>query len=319
MAKPRVFVSSTYYDLKYFRTDIERFIKEQGFEAVLNEKGHIPYGSTERLEDYCYKEIELCDILISIIGGRFGSQSKEQDYSVSNLELKTAIDKGKQVYIFIEQAVHSEYRTYEANKQVDGIIYTAVDDKRIYRFIEEVYALPLNNQIKSFNNVHEITVYLKEQWAGLFQRLLSERSRQKEVNLIEDLKNTSTTLNQLVEYLIKEKSRDNQAITNILLSNHPVFDQIRRELKIPYRIFFLNFEELGDLLKARHLEDPSITGFDTDEQFYLWKMENEDLSFFVNKCIFDEEGKLKIFTPSEWNQKWIGICLNDDDSDDGHI
>lgn len=95
MAKPRIFVSSTYYDLKHIRADVERFIREQGYDPVLNEKGHIPYGSAERLEEYCYKEIELCDILVSVIGGRFGSESKNEDYSVSNLELKTAIDKGR--------------------------------------------------------------------------------------------------------------------------------------------------------------------------------------------------------------------------------
>ena len=311
MAKPRIFVSSTYYDLKYIRADMERFVKEQGFEAVLNEKGHIPYGSTEKLEEYCYKEIELCDILISIIGGRFGSESKEQDYSISNLELKTAIEKGKQVYIFVEQAVFSEYRTYEANK--DRVVsYTAVDDVRIYNFIEEVYALPLNNQIKSFASVHEITVYLKEQWAGLFQRLLSESAKQKEVNLIEDLKNTSKTLNQLVAYLIDEKSKGDQAIKDILLSNHPAFNEIRKKLEIPYRIIFQNKEELSQLLNARQLEEPFLDDWEI-EGFYSWKKRKADYYLRVSKEIFDEDNKLKIFTPNEWNQDWIKVEDEDDD------
>ena len=313
MAKPRIFVSSTYYDLKYIRADIERFVKEQGFEAVLNEKGHIPYGSTEKLEEYCYKEIDLCDILISIIGGRFGSESKEQDYSISNLELKTAIEKGKQVYIFVEQAVYSEFRTYEANKDVGGVTYTAVDDKRIYKFIEEVYALPLNNQVKSFASVHEITVYLNEQWAGLFQRLLSESARQKEVNLIEDLKNTSKTLNQLVAYLIDEKSKGDQAIKDILLSNHPAFDEIRRKLEIPYRIIFQNKEELSQLLNARQMEElDELFDTGTIDGFYSWKKRKTDYFLRVSEEIFDEDDKLKIFTPNEWNQNWIKVEDHDD-------
>ena len=80
MAKPRIFVSSTYYDLKYIRADLDRFIREQGYESVLNEKGHIPYGSAEKLEEYCYKEIELCEVLREVkecelcaIGGMFYS------------------------------------------------------------------------------------------------------------------------------------------------------------------------------------------------------------------------------------------------------
>jgi len=205
VAKPRIFISSTYYDLKHIRADVDRFIREQGYEPVLNEKGHIPYGSSERLEEYCYKEIELCDILVSVIGGRFGSESNEENYSVSNIELKTAIEKGRQVYIFIENAVLAEYRTYEANKDNEKIVYTAVDDVRVYKFLEEVFSLPLNNQVQGFDTVQEINLYLKEQWSGLFQRLLNESARQKEVNLIEDLKNTSKTLNQLVNYMVDEK------------------------------------------------------------------------------------------------------------------
>lgn len=95
MARPRIFLSSTYYDLKQVRIDIERFIKDFGYESVLNERGNIPYGSERKLEEYCYKEIELCDMLVSIVGGRYGSQSHEGNYSISNLELKTAIDKGR--------------------------------------------------------------------------------------------------------------------------------------------------------------------------------------------------------------------------------
>jgi hypothetical protein len=51
MAKPKVFLSSTYYDLKHVRADIERFIKEQGYESILNEQGDIPYGKDSKLEE----------------------------------------------------------------------------------------------------------------------------------------------------------------------------------------------------------------------------------------------------------------------------
>jgi hypothetical protein len=34
MAAPRVFISSTFYDLRYIRDDLERLIKEIGYEPV---------------------------------------------------------------------------------------------------------------------------------------------------------------------------------------------------------------------------------------------------------------------------------------------
>lgn len=41
--KPRIFVSSTYYDLKYIRNDLENFIKSFGYESVLFESGDIAF------------------------------------------------------------------------------------------------------------------------------------------------------------------------------------------------------------------------------------------------------------------------------------
>lgn len=56
MAKPRVFISSTFYDLRQVRTDLDQFIMALGYEPVRNEEGDIPYGQDEELEKYCYEE-----------------------------------------------------------------------------------------------------------------------------------------------------------------------------------------------------------------------------------------------------------------------
>lgn len=108
MAKPRIFISSTFYDLRHIRTDLERFIRDLGFDPVMNERGAIPYGKSEALEEYCYREIRNCDILIHLVGGRYGSQSKEEPYSISQMELKVARELQKQVYICIERTVRDD-------------------------------------------------------------------------------------------------------------------------------------------------------------------------------------------------------------------
>ena len=43
MARPRVFVSSTHYDLKHLRSSIENFIEPLGYAPVLSEKDSIAY------------------------------------------------------------------------------------------------------------------------------------------------------------------------------------------------------------------------------------------------------------------------------------
>jgi hypothetical protein len=98
MAKPRIFLSSTFYDLKYVRNDLEKFIKELGYDPVMSERGHIPYGKIDELEKYCYREISTCDIMVNIIGGKFGTKSSNNPYSISQMELKTAHELNKQIY-----------------------------------------------------------------------------------------------------------------------------------------------------------------------------------------------------------------------------
>ena len=187
--------------------------------------------------------------MISIIGGRFGSAAFESGgYSISQKELKVALEKGKQVYIFIEKAVLHEYKTYEHNKDNDEVInlmkFSAVNDIGIYKFLDEVFALPINNQYTGFETSNDIITYLQEQWASLFQSLLSDVSKQNDFKLIEELKDTAKTLKQLVTYLTNEKSKGNEAISEILFSNHPIFNAIKKAIHTNIRVYFANEEEL---------------------------------------------------------------------------
>ncbi|WP_310558992.1 DUF4062 domain-containing protein [Flavobacterium sp.] len=311
MAKPKIFVSSTYYDLRHIRSDIERFIKDQGYDSVLNEQGNIAYGKDEKLEDYCYKEINNVDILVSIIGGRYGSESKNDNNSISQMELKTAYDLNKQVYIFIEKSVYNEYQFYLKNKENDSIIYTYADNVKIHHFIEFVESLPNNNTIHGFETSADISSFLKEQWAGLFQRFLQNQTRNKELNVIKGIENTAKTLNQLVTFLTEEKRGSDNAINEILLSNHPAMEQIKDLLKIPYRVFFVNKEEFHDLLKARSFrDDDSDLPFGNEEN---WSMEKGNIRYNLNYSseIFNSDNKLKVYTKEEWNPKFIKLTQSE--------
>ena len=308
MAHPRIFISSTYFDLKNVRADIERYVKDRAFDPVLNERGHVPFGSESELEDYCYMEIEQCDILISIIGGRYGSDSAHGPYSISQKELKKAIELGRPVYIFVEKNVLAEYETYKKNKDSDDITYAAVDNPAIYKFMDEVYALPLNNPVAPFETSSDITVYLQEQWSGLFKRLLQSMSRQKEIGILEDLKGTVQTLNQLVRILSEESQNENQTIVDILLNNHPIFNAIQKAIDVPYRVFFTNKNELYALLKARKYSplDPEEWDEETAHTHEEWvRSGNPNHLLKIANSVFDDNDKLRVFTPDKWEEGWI--------------
>lgn len=321
MAKPRIFVSSTYYDLKQVRADLERFIKDLGYESILNERGNIAYGNLERLEAYCYKEVGLCDIVIAIIGGRFGTESKDESYcSITQKEIKTALKNNKQVYIFVEKNVLAEFQTYLINKNIEGITYKYVDSIKIYDFIETIQGLPNNNTLHGFDTANDIISFLKEQWAGLFQRFLQEQTRIKEINKIEELEKTAETLNQLVEFLTKEKRDGSQTIIDILMSNHPAMEELRILLDVKYRVYFTNYEELNLWLNARGFEE-AIDFFGNYDGYNIWERRKGKRiqTLQIIQSIFDENNKLKVYTKEQWEDSYIKIETIEDSQNEAGI
>jgi fructose-specific phosphotransferase system component IIB len=319
MAKPRIFLSSTFYDLKQVRADIDMFIESLGYEPVRNEEGDIPYGKDDALEEYCYKEIKTIDILISIIGGRFGSESRRNSASVSQIELKTALKEGKQIYIFIDKNVLAEYETYLLNKE-NETKFRYVDDSRVYKFIEEIKGLNANNNIKGFETANDITKYLREQFAGLFQRFLEEQTRIKEISIISNLEKTAQTLNKLVNYLSDENKDQAEEINRILTINHTLVEKLRTLLNIPYNFYIEGYNDLNALLGARgvKLVEPNPYS-DEEDGYYQWikDAKGKTINLKISKSLFDEEGRLKFIKKSDWNDEYVIYYEKDKPEDDG--
>jgi hypothetical protein len=251
-------------------------------------------------------------MLVSIIGGRYGSDSGHEPYSISQQELKTAYELGIQVFIFVETAVLGEYQTYLKNKDVLGITFNYVDDPRVYRFLEEIHALPNNNPITPFGSAQDIVVFLREQWAGMFQRFLQNQERQKEVQIVKDLQANMQTLNQLVEYLTVEKRDSDAAIREILRSNHPAFAQLRKLLAVPYRVYFTTRAEFSQWVKASRQFDPvdrSHWDSPKHEEWIKSAVPGKVTKLLkISSKVFNEEGELVIYTEQQWRSEWISLA-----------
>jgi len=216
MAKPRIFISSTYYDLKHIRNSIESFVDLLGYESVLFESGDIPFSHHDPLDESCYKEIEVCHMLVLIIGGRYGSKvsSEENTLSVDELErhyqhfnsitkkeYETAIHNDLPVYIFVEKGVSAEYQTFKENRENKTIKYAHVDSVNIFRLLDNIFAQRRNNLVRDFENFEDISVWLKDQWAGLFANFLSKKSTESNLkSLSKQLKNLDDVTNALKDY-----------------------------------------------------------------------------------------------------------------------
>lgn len=290
MARPRVFVSSTYYDLKHIRSALEIFIDSLGYDPILSEKGDIAYHPDSGLDESCYREAAAADIFVLIVGGRYGSETSnpsrktahgffESYDSITRKEYETAVRNNIPIYILIEAAVHAEYQTYLRNKGNESVTYAHVDSINIFKLLEIILSQPRNNPIFDFDQASQIEAWLREQWSGLFRDLLRSRSQQKQLSAlteqISELKAVNSTLKTYLEAVVKKvdpseseniirtediKMAERQQM--ILLKDNVLFDFISSESGISaedLRKAFKESETIEDFLNIIH------TNYNIDE------------------------------------------------------
>ncbi len=206
MPAPRVFVSSTAYDLGLLRGQLRSFVAELGFSPVLSDFADVLYDPRTHTHTSCVKEVPRCDLLVLIIGSRFGSEAivdaiadidlealeamstdssvlKEVDrkLSVTQLEVLKAIEGGLPVFVFVDERVLHDHATYEANRHqpyVDDMLFASISQpgsaRYIFSFIDFLRGRLANNAIFPFAKIEDIEAQLRRQWAALFQRMLEE-------------------------------------------------------------------------------------------------------------------------------------------------
>jgi hypothetical protein len=143
----------------------------------------------------------------------------------------------------------------------------------------------------------------------MFQRFLQNEERQREVQILKDLQANMQTLNQLVTYLTKEKQNSDQAVREILQSNHPAFAQLRKMLSVSYRVYFTNRAELSEWLRARRFTPIEEVHWDGPE-YEEWMLDqhgSEAKLLKVSKKLFDQAGNINIYTAQQWDRNWITL------------
>ncbi len=262
MAKPRVFVSSTYYDLKHVRAALENFIESLGFEAILFEKGDIPFTHDAALDESCYREVATADILVLVIGGRYGSAASsvkkkrkreffEKYDSITKREHAEAVQRDIPVYVLVEAGVDAEYQTYRKNRDNKKINYAHVDSVNIFKLLDAIYDQGRNNPVHTFERSSDIENWLREQWAGRFRDFLHQQSDRQQLSALSDqvvaLKAVNKTFEKYLEVIIEKLSPDDatqiieeqhtrlsELQTRQALERNPGLRQFHQELHLPF-------------------------------------------------------------------------------------
>lgn len=183
--KPRIFISSTFYDLKYVREDISNFVKAHDFEPIMFEDGDIGYTPGKSLDTSCYETMRSADMVLLIIGGNYGSPASVEtndkkefgEYtSITRQEFKTAQENGIPIFVFIEAPVSAEFNVYELNREIiknssEQFAFSATKNLNVFSFISEIKSIG-NIAITEFNRPSEIKDFLGKQWSDMFKNYL---------------------------------------------------------------------------------------------------------------------------------------------------
>ena len=226
MAQLRVFVSSTCYDLSLLRAQLRIFLKSLGYEPIMSDYADILYDPRIHTHTSCVDEVGNADMLILIIGSRFGGKAvaeslnridfesmksesaaellkAKDNISITQLEVLMAIEKSIPVYTFIDKRVFYDHALYEKNKAsdiIEKIAFPSIEKqetaKYIFNFIDFIRLRTKGNNIFSFEKGQDIEEVLKKQWSNYFQRLLHEQreaeAERKQIDILgekfEDLK-----------------------------------------------------------------------------------------------------------------------------------
>jgi hypothetical protein len=94
----RVYVSSTFDDLKEHRAQVRHALQRMGYEDVAMER----YGATDqRPVEKCLDDVAGCDVYLGIFAWRYGFIPEGYDESITELEYRKAVETGKECLIFL--------------------------------------------------------------------------------------------------------------------------------------------------------------------------------------------------------------------------
>jgi hypothetical protein len=228
MARPRVFVSSTYYDLRHIRASLETFIESLGYDPILSEKGDIAYAPNISLDESCYREAASSDVLVLIIGGRYGAERSDSRTtlphgffdrydSITKLEYMNAIENNLPVYILVDGQVYAEYQIFLKNRENKSITYAHVDSVNIFHLIEDILLQRRNNALNTFSRYVEIEEWLREQWAGLFREFLKRTRQSQQVASLSAQVSQASELNKTLKPQLETSTESRDAWGEVAL------------------------------------------------------------------------------------------------------
>jgi Domain of unknown function (DUF4062) len=147
-----------------------------GYGALISESSTFPIDPDVDTIDNCRRRVEEnADILVLVIGNRYGSIDVKSGKSITNLEYRAGRAKGIPIFAFVERSAQTLFDAWrKAAPENKPAIAASVEDARLFEFIESVRSVDWTN---SFEYAADITKALRAQFAYLMNGgLIAQRA-----------------------------------------------------------------------------------------------------------------------------------------------
>ena len=149
-----IFLSSTCYDLKDLRAEVEQFIRDKGHFPLMSDRDNFPMVPGKHRHDVCLENIYICNLLIVVISGRYGATYyKDTNKSITHAEYDEAVKLDKEIRVFIRKEVFDERLCYLKNNTTERP-YNPVfaDNNKVFDFIDIIQKDKKGFYIQFFND-----------------------------------------------------------------------------------------------------------------------------------------------------------------------
>lgn len=181
MARPRIFLSSTCYDLSMVRNELTEFLETRGFEVINSEKHSFGVTPGRHSHTACLDEVDIADYLLLLIGKHRGGTYIGSESSITNEEYNRAVSRSIPTIICVLREVEEYRRSYKRNPSGDHS--HIVDDIRIFHFIDYISSGHTDNWIHKFESIDDLRQIITTQTAHylyLFSQSLRPKARSTE-------------------------------------------------------------------------------------------------------------------------------------------
>lgn len=279
---PNIFVSSTITDLSHLRDIMRETIVDLGFNAILSEYGDIGFLPSTSASDSCYKALGDCQLVILLVGKRYGSIG-ENGLSITHNEFHTTRKENIPLIAMVDQEVLTFNRVYDANRDKEQSFPGMDQHEKTFQLIAEIKNSPTNNGIVPFGTPSEARLQLKKQLAHFIGDMLRKTSDPIKYHIKDVLSEIKTLRHEL-----REKDNRSDPIIFLRAVRFLIDDRIGRNI-------------LGDLAE-------SIVGSLDDAVPNM--LQSPTFDEFINKCNATIEivDTIKIESPGKGMrhmQSWI--------------